>query len=187
MGCGAVAFGQSFSSTGGPYAIPDDDPNGVTATVDVTGSVGALQSVSFHNLNHTWVGDLTFTLTDPSNNTVSIFKRVGAAQGGLGYSWGLDGDYTFAVGGMDLWANTVDPAPAGTYAPSDNNNGTEVFTDYTGVGGSGTWQLFATDSAGGDTGGFDVVTLTFEPVPEPASMAVLGLGALALLRRRKKA
>ncbi len=31
------------------------------------------------------------------------------------------------------------------------------------------------------------ITVTFDPVPEPASMAVLGLGALALLRRKKKA
>jgi len=31
------------------------------------------------------------------------------------------------------------------------------------------------------------ITLHFVPVPEPASMAVLGLGAIALLRRKKKA
>ncbi|CAN5487859.1 hypothetical protein BH11ARM2_BH11ARM2_08070 [soil metagenome] len=34
---------------------------------------------------------------------------------------------------------------------------------------------------------FDEVDLTAQPVPEPASLAALGLGGLALLRRRKKA
>lgn len=190
MGCGAAAFGQSFSSTGGPYAIPDSDPNGVKATVDVTGSVGALKSVSFTNLHHSWVGDLTMTLTDPNNNSVSIMNRAGVGPNStFGLSFDLSGanSYSFVPGTADLWANTSNPLPSGAYSPFDNNNGTEVMTNYSGVGGSGTWSLFVTDSAGGDTGGFDVVTLTFTPVPEPASLAILGLGALALLRRRKKA
>ena len=34
--------------------------------------------------------------------------------------------------------------------------------------------------------GFDEVTLTYAPIPEPSATALLGLGGLALLRRRRK-
>jgi hypothetical protein len=39
----------------------------------------------------------------------------------------------------------------------------------------------------GANGNFFVTRLTASPVPEPATMAVLGLGAAALIRRRKRA
>jgi hypothetical protein len=41
--------------------------------------------------------------------------------------------------------------------------------------------------ANGPTNGNGIDGLAFAPVPEPASMAALGLGALALLRKRRKA
>jgi len=40
---------------------------------------------------------------------------------------------------------------------------------------------------GTDIKGFDAIGYTLTPVPEPATMAALGLGTLALLRRRRKA
>ena len=39
--------------------------------------------------------------------------------------------------------------------------------------------------AAGGTGRLDNITVSANPVPEPASMAALGLGALALIRKRK--
>jgi hypothetical protein len=51
------------------------------------------------------------------------------------------------------------------------------------------WSATATGNTAtvGAANTFTVTRLTVAPVPEPASMAVLGIGALAMLRRRKKA
>jgi len=51
------------------------------------------------------------------------------------------------------------------------------FRSYTATGNAATTGALAN---------FTVTRLTVNPVPEPASMAVLGLGALALMRRRKR-
>lgn len=58
--------------------------------------------------------------------------------------------------------------------------------------GNGWGTKFAakfTETSGGTAGGngnFIVTQFTATPVPEPATMAVLGLGAIALIRRRRK-
>jgi hypothetical protein len=59
---------------------------------------------------------------------------------------------------------------------STNLNMTFSMTD-----SSGTRQFAATK-----LGPYDIHWATFNVVPEPATMTALGLGALALLRRRRK-
>ena len=49
----------------------------------------------------------------------------------------------------------------------------------------GNWTLTAVDRAGGDFGNMVSWEMSANPVPEPATMAVLGVAALAAARRRK--
>jgi hypothetical protein len=66
-----------------------------------------------------------------------------------------------------------------TYNGQQVSNGT--WTDGTG----GTLNVGAVDLFGNTTSGNFVDNVSLQPVPEPMSMAVLGLGCLALLRRRR--
>lgn len=84
----------------------------------------------------------------------------------------------------------TDPSTTGLIAPT--NNGTAVVYGFNMGIGSGFSQAFSgaadnlTIGFNGDAGtryNFEVE----QPVPEPATMAALGLGAAALLRRRKRA
>ena len=82
------------------------------------------------------------------------------------------GDYVLVLGGYNsFFANgiAVPGSDAGTFGAFNLNlNGSSVSTGSL------------------DPGTFKTYTFTVAPVPEPASMAALGLGVAALLRRRRK-
>jgi len=65
---------------------------------------------------------------------------------------------------------------------TDNLSGNPLVSGYT-VGG---YALYAVDTAGNSNTG-DALFSGIQAAPEPASMTFLGLGALALIRRRKTA
>lgn len=75
---------------------------------------------------------------------------------------------------------------------TSGGSATETFTKSVNFGTTNltTVQLFADWDATSTNAGsafFDNVSFGANPVPEPATMAALGIGAVALLRRRKKA
>lgn len=132
--------------------------------------------------------DISISFDTRHSNTSSRYIRLDYSNNG-GASWilgsegagtvyaGTSGDTWFNLRGGDLSADT-----------SIDNNANFVFRMVT-VFAPGTAAYAASTStstyAASGTLRWDMVTVNAAPVPEPGTIAVLGLGALVLLRRRR--
>ncbi len=59
--------------------IPDDDPAGITRTLDFQAS-GRIKDIKVNvDISHTYVGDLTVKLTSPSNKEVTLHDKEGGS------------------------------------------------------------------------------------------------------------
>lgn len=198
LGLAAATFSSAqiatFSDTGTGLGFAIVDGAVTNFTFTTSGLSGSLTQVELYlSPAHTWIGDLGFDLISPNGETVSLLWTPGAfgANGGgsdrtlismFFADSGVDSDI---LGESNLGA--VNSAVSGIIydLTDDPSLGAIALGAVTGL--NGTWTLRAFDTATPDTGTVDrIVVRAFNPVPEPASMAILGLGTVALLRRRKK-
>lgn len=196
---GAIALVGAVQATEytfsvGATVIPGE---GVTSPspllFNVSGLDGAISKVRFrfNGLSHAFSDDIGALLVDPNGTTTLLFDGPGGDQTLTDINWLFDDAGAAKL--ADLGTNA-----AGTYKPGQNEYGDDFtgasvgpygtsFSVYNGTSGIGSWKLFVEDFVAGDSGDFDGADLliTTTPVPEPATLAALGLGAIALIRKRR--
>jgi subtilisin-like proprotein convertase family protein len=153
---------QTFAYDGPVVPIPDADPTGVSATIDVSG-VGYASGLTFSidgtecsatvgatgvGLDHTFVGDLVGTLTAPDGTTATLFSRSGGTGNNMCQTV-FDDAATTPFDGVSSSLNPftgswqpLTPLAALRASPVD-----------------GTWTFHVADRAGADTGNIRAFSL----------------------------
>jgi subtilisin-like proprotein convertase family protein len=104
--------------------VPDNDSGGVTTQLLVTeGDIMVDVNVDI-DMTHTWIGDLTLTLTSPEGTSVTLHNRTGGSADDILTNYDL----------------VTEPGGPG------------AMSDFDGENPIGVWTLFISDSVGGDTG-----------------------------------
>jgi hypothetical protein len=151
-------------------AIPDNDANGASDSMIVTGTTGPISDLNTSLvLTHTWVGDVTISIThDDTGTSATYFDRPGYTGTGFGCS-GDNADVTADDQGPDTPIETQCsnlPAISGDAVGGDPPDNTQLAA-FNGEDFYGSWTMHATDSAGGDTGTVDTWCLIgiFDTMP----------------------
>ena len=156
-----------FSNTAS-MTIVDNSPASVyPSTIAVTGVPGTIDevTVTLHGLSHTFVGDMNVILVSPTGQSIGLVRRPGRNGSGFGFSSDFsNAEITFSPSAADAFPN-VASIPSGTYLPTgvDTTNsygpapagpyGTDMYLlNGSGAAQAGTWSLYISDHAGGDTG-----------------------------------
>ena len=132
-------------------AIPDSDPTGTEATLDLIDTDFVISVRTKLEIAHTYVGDLKATLThEDSGTTVVLMDRPGVPDSTYGCS-ANDVDVIFdSANGTepveDSCTSSSVPGIGGVLIPE------ESLRSFSGLVASGTWTLNVSDNAGGDTG-----------------------------------
>ena len=166
-----------------------NDDSGAATTVDVTFGTGWLGSFADGAPNNLQ-GDRTFIATDVSGDiTIGGLNPGGTYNLALITGFNVAGSFStdFTIGGTTLTAN--DTVGAGTNANGAltfTSGGTHALFSNIIADGSGDITFSTTNTAGASNGVLSGLQIEAVAVPEPSTTALLGLGGLALILRRRK-
>ncbi len=175
--CGAGVTSSVFSFTSANEiclvqnnAIPDNNPAGVDMQL-VVADTGTIDDLIVQiDADHTWVGDLIFTLTHEDTGTsVTLMDRPGVPAGTFGCGDNdVSASFDDASGNpVELECSATPPAIGGDVQPQF------PLSAFDGESITGTWTLNANDNAGQDTGQLTQLCLVpaLTPVVDPCDPA----------------
>ncbi|MCK4624576.1 MAG: PEP-CTERM sorting domain-containing protein [Phycisphaerae bacterium] len=185
--------------------------NPATAQVTPIGQPGDLGASNANGLAYDPIGGVLYGTGNNANTlfTIDVDTGIGSTVGTIGGGFsnveglGFDADtgtlYGLAVGegGSEIYYHgriiVIDPATGGATALGDVMTSERIWRGLTfdpetngliACGGSGLYWIDPADGSASYIGGMYVQGLAV--IPEPATLSLLAVGAVALIRRRKK-
>ncbi len=134
---------DNYMATDTPIDIPDNDPNGIISTINVTVDNSIVDVNVGVIITHTWIADLTVILESPEGTRVELLS---GACGGTDHH---DIDVIFDDDGTDLSCKNLAPAISGTIKPK---GALSRFKDESSIG---IWKLIVKDNLEVDVGTLD--------------------------------
>ncbi|WP_461532483.1 reprolysin-like metallopeptidase [Sinomicrobium sp.] len=167
--CGEGTYGTPFSfstpitgcstyTSNDIVTIPENTSGTVTSTLEITDSDLITGGITVAlNITHSWVSDLSVTLSSPSGTTVRLFSNICSGSENI--------EVIFSDAGESLSCNN-NPAIGGTVRPD------QPLTAFRGEELEGIWTLNITDDHISDGGTINAFNITRCPDPAPDNFVV---------------
>ncbi|MBC8108503.1 MAG: PEP-CTERM sorting domain-containing protein [Anaerolineae bacterium] len=187
-GVNGTAFGSGDSNGGSTDPATGDDSGWQTTTYPASG-VGSGTGGTQYTVNTTGQTDISVSYDLRHSNTSSRFEQFQYSIDGTNFiTTGLPDNGVFAGATGDTWFNNrfIDLSAIDS-VENNANFAFRIVSIFDPAGTNYVASNTASTYAASGTWRFDMVTVNTGPVPEPTSVAAIGLAAIALsLRSRSR-
>jgi subtilisin-like proprotein convertase family protein len=209
----AALLGLASNASAAMYTFPNTDPISIPGSgssgqgdpypskilvAGITDEVVIDVNVTVNDVDHTFSDDIYIVLEGPTGQSLLLWNDAGGGANLFGIDITFDDQAlapipdsaSFTSGSYQVSQYDQPPGPADT-APAPYPGFGGSLADFNALDPNGTWNLFAYDDAGGDSGtaiGGWSISFDTRPIPEPSAALLFAVGSFVVggtLRRRR--